>query len=302
MYTPLNYEQINLIEGHINPSQVKSYNNATYAFWERALFQRACSVLEINLPDTWQGAIKDFFFYCLFKLGYVAVFDTAKYGISFQPCTLSGYNFYYQPIRALISNPLYNADLEIGKDCELIKLTPDYMGIWDIISYYAEKLSTLDNAINMSLINNKFAFALGAKNKAAAQALKKIFDKINAGEPTIIFDKEIVSQREGNEPWNFLERHNLKDSYLTTMQLQDMQTLLNNFDTEIGIPTLPFQKKERMITSEAESKVIDATSRSIIWLETLTSSLKLVNDRFNLNITAELRYKPTEPKGGVENE
>lgn len=290
-YLPLNYEQINVAAGTYNPSTVKSFNNKTYQFWERSLFQRACSTLQFELPENWQGPVRDFFYFCLFKFGYVAVFDNDKMGLSFQPCTLSGYNFYYQPVKALISNPLYNEELEIGKQCELIKLTPDYFGIWDVISYYAEKLSTLDNAINMSLINNKFAFMIGARNKTAGEALKKMLDKVNRGEPAVIYDMKLLNDPQDKaEPWQFLERKNLKESYLTTEQLMDFQTLLNNFDTEIGIPVLPYQKKERMVTSEAESKIIDATSRSVVWFDTLLSSVDVVNKHFGTGIKVKLRY------------
>lgn len=292
MYSPLNYEQINVVNGSYSPSMVKSYNNATFEFWQRSLFQRATSVLKFSLPESWQGNVRDFFLYCLFKYGYVAVSNNAQFGTFFQPCSLAGYDFYYQPTRALIANPLYNADLKIHEECELIKLTPDYFGVFDIINFYAEKLATLDNAINMSLINNKFSWLVAAKNKAAAEALKKLFDKINSGEPAVFFDKALTNDgATKSEPWQFLERKNLKESYLTTMQLQDLQTILNNFDCEIGIPTIPYQKAERMVTSEAESRTIDATSRSIIWLETLESSIKLVNSKYDLNIKVELRYK-----------
>lgn len=290
-YTPLNYQNINVAAGSYNPSNVKSFNNKTFCFWERSLFQRACSVIQFELPEEWQGSVKDFFYYCLFKFGYMAVFESDEFGKVFQPCTLNGYDFYYQPVEALISNPLYNGKLAIGKDCELIKLTPDYNGIWDIISYYAEKLSTLDNAINMSLINNKFAFLIGARNKTAGEALKKMLDKVNRGEPAVIYDMKLLNDPQDKaEPWQFLERKSLKESYLTTDQLMDFQTLLNNFDTEIGIPVLPYQKKERMVTSEAESKIIDATSRSVVWFDTLSSSIDIVNKHYNLGIGVSLRY------------
>lgn len=303
-YFPLNYQQINVAAGTYNPSNVKSFNNKTYAFWERSLFQRACSVVQFELPEEWQGSVKDFFYYCLFKFGYVAVFETDKLGKVFQPCTLNGYNFYYQPTKALISNALYNDELTIGEQCEIIKLTPDYFGIWDIISYYAEKLSTLDNAINMSLINNKFAFIIGARNKTAGEALKKMLDKVNRGEPAVIYDMKLLNDPQDKaEPWQFLERKNLRESYLTTEQLMDFQSLLNNFDTEIGIPVLPYQKKERMVVSEAESKIIDATSRSVVWFDTLSSCIGVVNKHFDMNIGVSLRYDPNKvPEGGKADE
>ena len=296
-YIPLNFEQLNMVNGSYSPSVVKSFNNKTFAFWERALFQRALSVLEITLPEDWNGSIKDLFNYILFKAGYVVVFKTDELGTVFQYGALSGYDFWYRPTRAIIANPALKGSLEltIGKDCQILKLTPDFMGTWDIISYYAEKLSTLDNAINMSLINNKFSFMLFAKNKAASQAFKKALDLVNEGNPAVVMDMKLLNDpQDKSEPWQFWERHNLKESYLTTQQLEDFRTLLYNFDSEIGIPTLRSEKKERMITDEAIGLQRDAVSRSEIWLDTFNDSAISVNAMFGLNISA----KRKEIEGG----
>lgn len=295
-YLPLNYDQINLAAGHYSPSMVKSYNNATFAFWQRALFQRACSCIIIDgYPESWDESVKNFMYYCLFKFGFGVFAESAEFGQYFQPCDLNGINFYYQPTEAIVSNPKLSITLTLGEDAQLIKLTPDYMGIFDIIDYYAEKLSVLDNAINMSLINNKFAFILGAKTRGAAEALKKMMDKINKGEPAVIYDMRIQNDGDSKtEPWQMWERKNLKESYLTTDQLRDFQTILNNFDCEIGIPTIPYEKKERMVSSEAESRVVDATSRSKIWLDTLNGSFEKVNKMFGTAFAARLRFIPEE--------
>ncbi|MBQ0139412.1 MAG: hypothetical protein KBT36_08955 [Kurthia sp.] len=296
MYFPYNFEDINIIAGNYNPSPVKYANNQTFNFWVRSLFQRATSVLKFDLPDEWQGDVRDFFIYCLFRFGYVAIFKNDKFGLTFQPCSLSEKGFYYQPLNARISNPLLSADLKIGEDCEILKLTPDYFGVFDIIEHYAERLSTLDNAIDMSIINNKLAYILGARNKSAADAIKKVFDKINKGEPTIVLDMKLLNDRTDKDvPWQFLERKGLKDSYLTTMQLQDAQTILNNFDAEIGIPTIPYQKKERMVTSEAESRVVDSTSRSLVWFDCLKSSIEDVKKLYpEIKLDVKLRYDEKE--------
>lgn len=303
MYIPLNYDKIDLIETSYIPSMVKNRNNKVYDFWFRSLFQRACSTILFNVPEKWEGNVKDFLYYCLFRFGYVAVFNQEKFGTVFNPCTLKGFDFYYQPVSAIVCNPALDEKLEltIGEQCELIKLTPDYQGIWDIISYYSEKLAILDNAINLSIINSKFAYLLGAKNKAVAETLKKVFDKINRGEPAVIFDTKVADDpATKTEPFQYIERKNLRENYLTTQQLQDMQTLINNFDAEVGIPTIPYQKKERMVTSEAESREIDSTSRSVIWFDTLKNSLLKVNRLYpELNLSVKLRY---ERKEEVKNE
>ena len=297
-YTPLNYGNINISAGFNSPSSVKAFNNASFAFWQRSLFQRAQSVLDFEVPANWEGRYKDFFLYCLFRFGYVAVFKRDEYGFTFQPASLRGYDLYYQPTNALITNPSLSQslDLEIGTECELLKLTPDYMGIWDIITYTAAKLSNMDNAIDMSIINNKFAFILGAKNKNAASALKKILDYVNKGEPAVIYDLKLANDHGSDDaPFQEWKRDNLKNSYLTTDQLQDMQTIINNFDSEIGIPTAPYQKKERMITDEVDAKTYDAKARSLTWFKTLTSSIKDIKKLYpDINLSVKLHYDETE--------
>lgn len=297
-YTPLNYGNINISAGFNSPSSVKAFNNASFAFWQRSLFQRAQSVLDFEVPANWEGRYKDFFLYCLFRFGYVAVFKRDEYGFTFQPASLRGYDLYYQPTNALITNPSLSKslDLEIGTECELLKLTPDYMGIWDIITYTAAKLSNMDNAIDMSIINNKFAFILGAKNKNAASALKKILDYVNKGEPAVIYDLKLANDHGSDDaPFQECKRDNLKNSYLTTDQLQDMQTIINNFDSEIGIPTAPYQKKERMITDEVDAKTYDAKARSLTWFKTLTSSIKDIKKLYpDINLSVKLHYDETE--------
>lgn len=299
-YIPLNYDQINGIAGQYHPSTVKAYNNKSFAFWERALFQRSLSIMNFSIP--WDGTIADFFKYCLFARGFVAVFNRGEVGLTFQPCGLTGYDWYYRPTNALIANPAISTslDLKIGRDCEILKLTPDYMGIWDIIEYYAEKLSNLDNAIDISLINNKYPFLIAAKNKGAAETLKKMLDLANNGEPAIVYDKRVTANGdEGSEPWHVWDRGNLRESYLTTEQLSDFRTLMHNFDTEIGIPTLPIEKKERMISDEAQALETDATSRSRVWLKTFNESARAVNAHYGTNISVKLTYEGRE---GSQNE
>lgn len=302
MYTPINYDKINIGAGFYNPSPVKAYNNDVFEFWFRALFQRATSTLILTVP--WDGAVRDFLYYCTFRFGFVPVFERPEFGFTFQPGTLEGYDWYYQYTHALVTNPVLTDTLrlEIGKDCEILKLTPDYCGVFDVIGYYAEKLASLDNAINMSIINSKLAYLIAAKNKAAAEALKKIFDNINKGNPAVFFDKKILTDDDDNvDPFTFIDRH-VKESYILTDQLRDSQTILNDFDCEVGIPTIPYQKKERMVTSEAESRVIDAQSRSVVWYECMKESMQVINDHYGTDLKVEMRYGDARMKAGEADE
>lgn len=305
-YTPLNFNQINATAGSYNPSMVKAYNNEAFIYWERSLLHRALSVIDFTLPEEWQeNSVKDFFKMIISRNGFVGVWEAPQEGgLIFNPGTLTGYNIYYQPTHFICANPAFSAGenskvLEIGKDVELLKLTPDYIGIWDTITYYAEKLAVLDNAINVSLINNKFSYILGAKNKGAAEALKKMLDKVNKGEPAVIYDSRILDDTQTKDtPFQFLEKNDLKNNYITTDQLQDFATILNMFDAEIGIPSVPYQKKERMVADEAISRQTDAISRLTTWIECFNESAKTVNNHFGTDISAKMHF---EQEGGNEN-
>ena len=301
-YTPLNYESLNALAGKYNPSMIKAYNNASYAYWERSLFQRAVSRIKTTLPDNWGGSRRDFLLYCLLRFGFVFVSSNIKLGYWFNPGTLLGMDFYYQPTDFLLANPRAGelvdnkTRYELHTEGELLKFMPDYMGIFDTISYYAEKLSELDNAINMSIINNKFAFLLGAKNKAAAEALKKVLDKINKGEPAVIIDQQVLNDAKDHDtPFQFLPIQDLSKNYILDKQLIDMQTILNAFDAEIGINTVPYQKAERFVSAEASARRVDSQARILTAIECLQSSVKDIKKLYpDINLNFELREEEVE--------
>lgn len=305
-YIPFSYSQINLSEGTYIPSDFYD-NSYSYAYWVRSLFQRACYALKFdNMP--FKGADFDFLLYCLFKFGYVIQYNDSEYGNIFQPCTLKGYNIYYQPQSVIITNPYFNSkEIDIAYDNSdidrgvLLKLTPDYMGIWDIIRYYAKRLASIDPSIDVSIANNKTPFIAYGKNKSAIQTLKKLVDKIHSGVSAIFYDYRVIEDNKGSDPITFIDRPNMKSSYLTTDQLNDQQLLLRAFDREIGIPTIPYEKKERLVSDEATSAIIDSQSRVTIWCECLQSSFDLANNIFGYNMKVTPRYKEEYTNGTSEN-
>ena len=299
-YIPLNYRQLNIATNTFMPNTVKSFNNKTFEFWSRALFQRACSVFEFDVPDTWTGAPTDFLYYCLFKFGYVLVWNDPEYGYLFNPCTVSGYNVFYQPTNAMVSNPAFKRRKEkkfiLGENAQLLKLTPDMFSAWDVIAYYAEKLSTLDVALNTSLINSKLSLIIGASNKSGAEAIKKALDKVSRGEPACIVDKTIMNDSTTKESPFTVWEQDIKGKYISDLLLNDFDHILRNYDSEVGIPNAS-EKKERLVTSEAEAKQIDCKARSLVWFDTLTNSIDKIRELYpDINLDVRLRYD-TE-KGG----
>lgn len=304
-YIPYNYQELNNLAGHYSPAGVKAFNNLTYAYWERSLFQRAVSRIEADLPDNWEGSRRDFLFLCLLRNGFVFVSQNDTLGYWFNPGTLYGIDFYYQPTQFILANPrarevgIEKNRFDLHVDGDLLKFMPDFRGIFDIISYYAEKLSSLDAGINMSIINSKVPFILGAKTKAIAHTLKDIIDQVNKGEPAVFFDKAIANNPDDKDetPFQFLELQKIKDNYVLDKQLQDFQTLLNNFDSEIGINTLPYSKSERLVSAEAVSRKIDSQARIKTAIDCLNSSAEMIKKLYpDITLSFRLREDDEEPE------
>lgn len=302
-FRPYYAKDINKWDALHRPSTPKARNNRTFAFWERALFERAKSAIEITFPEAWHGRVKDFLLFVLFRNGFFMVGKNDEYGYFGQPCTIKGFDLYYQPTNAIVANPASQSiskEYEIGKDCEILKLTPDYMGIWDIIDRYAEELSHIDNSLDLSLINSKFAWLLGAKTKGAACAIRKAFDQINRGEPLAIYDQRISDDSTSKtEPFQFVD-FNVKGNYITTDLLMDFSTILRNFDCEIGIPSVPYEKKERLVTEEANARQFESIARATIWVDCVNESAKDIKALYpEIDISAKIRFDDME--GGLDN-
>lgn len=299
-WLPLNYQTLNLGTATYTPNTIY-FRSRSFAYWCRSLFERIKSVIDIDgLPESISGdhGAVDLLYYVIILNGYICFTDKIEqYGLICQPCTISGYNIYYAPTNVLISNPAFNfvPELKIGRDCELLKITADFFGLNDIIIRYAEKLSNIDNAVDQAINNSKLAYIGYGKNKAGVEALKLIMDKIQSGEPTVYMkDKPLPDIKQGTEsgepPVNFMPVIDVKTNYVLTDLIADQQSILRNFDTEIGIPSVPYQKKERMVADEANSQRIDSQARANEWIECLNDSAKLVNSLYGTNISAKLHF------------
>jgi hypothetical protein len=154
----------------------------------------------------------------------------------------------------------------------------------------------------MSIVNSRTPYILGASTKAAAETFKKVMEKSSRGEPVIVTDAKLLHpDQDGLDPWKFLDLQ-VKQNYLLPEQLTDFQTILNNFDAEVGIPSLPYQKKERLVSAEADMRSIDATARAATWVEVLNSCSELINKRFGTSLKFKLRYDATEEGAISEDE
>lgn len=291
---PFEYEFINQYNGTRTPTGEVDFDLTTNYFF-RSLYQRALSVITFNLPKEWN---KRYFKNVLFGCGYIGIVKTAKFGVVPQIANLSGYGLYLQPTKLLVAQPFVNFEGTIGENCAVIKLTPDYKGITDIVEHYATQLSKCCTSIDVSLVNSRISLLAYAKTKQGAETLKMILEKISSGEPAVVVDRIVKTDNlDGNESI-FTTAFNPAQNYITDKLLTDFTTILNQFDREIGIPVID-EKKERRIESEISTIISDTGTRLETWKECLDES---IDDCKRVFPEIEISYKTQfENLRGTEN-
>lgn len=291
MGAPYSYNIENVYNSVVNPSTVHYIDNGTAKFYTRYFLQKAMSVFKWELPELWDA---DYFLYTLYTWGFIAILKTSKFGVIPQQCTLTGYNVFYAPKRITVTNPIMPSPVErdIDQDCVLLKLTPDYAGILDLIYFYASKMALASSAVNVNLLNSKLAYLFTAKNKSVAESFKKMYDQIASGEPASIIDRNLLDP-DGNKTWDFFSQ-NLHENYIASDILADMRKIEQQFDTDIGIPNANTDKRERLITDEVNANNVETATRCELWLEELKKGCKKVKTMFDVDITVDWRVKPNE--------
>ena len=286
---PKNYDFINLYNSQRSPSTVHCQNAALVRFFEKYLLQKVISVFQFeNIPEYWA---ENFFQYVLFIWGFVAVFDHKDYGIIPQNCSLYGYDVFYQPSHVVIANPLIRTErLRIGEDCELIKLQPDYCGIMDIVSTYADLLALSLETAGINLLNSKLSYVFMSENKTSAESFKKLFDQYASGSPAVFADKLLFNE-DGSPSWQ-LFMQNVGQNYVADKVLDDMKKIEDRFNTDVGIPNANTYKKERLITDEVNANNVDTQSKVMLWLDTMSRGIDKVNQHYGLNLSVSYRYEP----------
>ena len=288
-YEPITYEGLNSYNGSMSPTGTVQNDQTTAYFW-RCLYHRLLSLIEFELPETWN---KTYFKNVLFGMGFIGIIKTPLYGIIPQICTVSGYGLYLQPNRIIVAQPLVQFEGQRGNGCELIRLTPDWRGTLDIIDHYAYELASCYTSVNVSLINSRAGLLAYAKNKQASETIKLIMEKLTSGEPLVIADKALKNNDIAEGEPLFIQAFNPANNYITDKLLENMTTILNEFDREIGIPVID-DKRERRIEAEVNTMIADSGSRLDVWKSCLKESIEEVKRVFP---TIDIRFTAVNDKG-----
>lgn len=287
MGPPFFYREQNVHDAVIQPSTVHVTNTGLSRFFQKYLLQRAISVFSWDIPKAWA---KNYMLYCLYIWGYVAIINTDKYGVIPQQCGLRGYNIFYQPTEAIIVNPLIRRTItpRIGVECALLRLQPDYTGIFDLVSYYGDQMALTAQSFGVNALNSKLAYFFMTDNSKLAQSLRKLYDNYAKGEPAVVADKKLFDVASGNPSYKF-EQVNATDPQSLNNLLTVLKQLEIMFDNAVGIPNVSTTKRERELKDELASNFVNSRSLASSWLENLQETCREVSNMFHVNLSVDWR-------------
>ena len=297
MDVPVMYRCNNLATASYSPAGVHTRDNATERFYARYLMKRAISAIKLDLPDEWA---RNYVEYTLFARGFGAVLEVPRYGVIFQGGNLYGRNVYYQPTRFITANPLFQTPSDgwaIHKACVLVQLQPDYSGLVDVVETYASRLALAYEAWQMNTQNSKLAYIIGAGGSAQAKTFEALFDKIQSGVPAVAAGNGVFG-KDGKPLWTTFS-NDLKQNYVAPALSQDMRSIMDEFDSFVGIPNNPANgKKERQIVDEVNANNIETDTLLDLFVESLSVGFDEANAKYGLSLRASKKY---DVLGGADN-
>lgn len=298
---PIYYDYQNMYDSMFRPFGMVARNTGLSMFFDRFLFQKLFSVYDFTIPDDWDP---DYFRYTLFVMGYTIVFNTDRFGVINNHGALYGRNVYYRPTRALVTNPALrgsSVNLDIGKNCQLIKLTPDYRGAYDVVSTFSDLMALVLESMGVNLFNTKLAYVFMSDNKAAAESFKLMMSQIGSGQPAVFPDRKLFGE-DGEPKWMQFNQ-NLKQTFLGNDLAEFMSSIEAMFLSFIGIENVSFEKRERLLTSEVNANNQNTKAVARVWLESMQQSMDKVNEMFGLNLSVKLNedYQEVQNAGETVN-
>lgn len=295
---PYYYDEINKIAASRSPSTLHCHNTGLWRYYFRYLIQQALAQFKWKIPESWDA---DYFLYTLYGRGYLAIFDAGDlFGVIPNQCTLRGLNVYYHPTHAMIANPLLPGvhDLQINRDCVVLKLQPNYNSICDKVSYYADMMALCDETATVNLFNSQLSYVLGSSNKTSAEALKKMFDQLHSGNPAVAIDKSLLGD-DGQPTW-FPFNQNVGQNFVVDKIQAAKDTFKDMFLTDLGIRNANTQKRERMLVDEVNANNTETALVPDMWLQHLKQECDRANRMYGLGLSVEWRFDPAE--GGEDND
>lgn len=216
----------------------------------------------------------------LFSDGRACFFNDPALGFLCLPCFPHGMNVYGDPTRWRAVGFGYSKELT-PDECVIIENNKLRMPTQKIVFYFVSQLYEVLRTRDVNIKTLKAPFIIKTDDKSVL-TLKNILDRIDNNEWAIFGDKSMGLE-------NAFEVFQTGVKCLTTELTDTYHDILNEALTYMGINNANTDKRERLITSEADAnnQLIDSCAE--MFLEARKRACEEINQKFGLNVSVELR-------------
>lgn len=153
----------------------------------------------------------------------------------------------------------------------------------------------------MNLQNSKLAYLFLTDDKAAAQLFKAVIDQVQQGQIAVAAGSKLKDKKTGELKYQFVN-NDIRSNFIVPELLDAMRVEFSNFDSKLGIPNVPYEKKERINTAEANMSRFESETLLDTMYTTMRAGVEKVNKMFGLDLRAEKRYETGVDYQGEEDQ
>ena len=172
----------------------------------------------------------------------------------------------------------------VNEDCVIGWAHTSHMPVRSLVLYYIEKIVDVENTINTNLFTHKLPRLLICSPEDR-QRVNEIVEAIERGEHKLFLE---VNDWEAIK--NVLESQ--QGSFIIDKLYLYKQNLENELLSFLGINNIQIEKKERLITDEAESNNQLINDSSDCFLDSLKAFCDEISNVLDYNISVEAKSSP----------
>lgn len=194
------------------------------------------------------------------------------------------WNVYEEAVRIKAFSYGYQADF--AKD-EVVIIRNNLIEVAtkDMIELYAQRLTDIDMTISANLYQQKHPTIIQCDENERL-SIENLLMKVEGNQPFILGTKSLDMDR--------FKTFNIDAPFIAD-KLQEMKaTILDEYNTRLGLNNANTDKKERMIVDEVNANNEVIGMNYLTMLSTRQDAVDQINKKFGLNIKVSLRVKTEE--------
>ena len=213
---------------------------------------------------------------------------------------LSGFDAYYQPTHAIVANPYlnFNATLEIGKDCILIRNDDMKVGLHYLFQRYGYQIVENELTMVVNNFNSRMKTIITATDDNTAESAKEYLQDVIDGKTGVVMGSKLFDGIKMDSP-----NHNTSSNVSDLIELEQyMKATLFN---EIGLDANYNMKRERLTDGEVNQN--DDALYPLVdnMLDNRKEGWEAVNELYGTNVSVEFssiwRVKQQELERHIDN-